>query len=71
MAGEPQLTQKEALYWLTPILLGNARSGLLGVVGTLLVNADTDEVLFERKEKEKVKLNARTLYQNTASSTTP
>ena len=71
MAGEPRLTQQDERYWLMPILLGNARSGLLGVVGTLRVDADTGKVLFEPKEKEKVKLNAKTLYRHTAPSTIP
>jgi len=72
MAGEPKLTQKSSPCWTMPILLGNARRGLLGEVGTLRVDANSGKVLFDPKEKEKVKSNAKTLFhRNTSSSTIP
>lgn len=67
MAGEPQLTQKERPYWMMPILLGNARSGLLGEVGKLFVDANDGKVLFDPKEKEKVKRNAKTRFHRDTS----
>ncbi|MBM3238113.1 hypothetical protein FJZ31_17620 [Candidatus Poribacteria bacterium] len=54
MTGEPKLTKKGNFYWTMPILLGNARSGLLGEVGILHVDANNGRVLFSLKEKEKV-----------------
>lgn len=71
MAGEPQLTQlaqKDKSYWIMPILLGNARSGLLGEVGTILVDANNGKVLFDPKAKKKVKRNAKALFHQAASS---
>jgi hypothetical protein len=57
MVGKPQLTQNCGDYWQMSILLGSARRGLLGEVGTLCVDANTGAVLFDPKEK--VKRNAK------------
>jgi len=70
MSGEPKLTKKGKLYWTMPILLGNARSGLLGEVGILRVDANNGRVLFSPKEKEKVKQNAKILFHRNTSSPT-
>ena len=70
MAGEPQLTQKRRSYWVMPVLLGNAPSGLLGEVGTLLVDANNGKVLFGSKAQEKVKRNAKTLFHQHSASPT-
>ena len=72
MVGEPRLAQKNSTYWMMPILLGNARSGLLGEVGILRIDANNGKVLFDLREKERVKLNAKTLlHRNISSSTIP
>lgn len=79
MAGEPKLTmslrakrsnQKGKPYWMMPILLGNARNGLLGEVGILRVDASNGRVLLSPKEKEKVKQNAKILFHRNTSSPT-
>jgi len=70
MTGHPQLVDKSGSYWVMPVLLGNARQGVLGKVGEVLVNSNSGEIILTPKDKEKIKKNAKKLsYRDTSSST--
>ncbi len=62
MPGSPRF---EAGRWTVPIILGNARRGELGQVGTIAVDAATGEILFSDDERAQVKTRARSLADNT------
>ena len=62
MVGEPSLLRGQRC-WKVPIFLGNIRSGLLGQVGKLLVDAETGEVLFTDEERTRIEAQANELYQ--------
>lgn len=47
--------------WVIPIELSTVRTGHLGRVGTIAVDAETGTVLFSATEREKVKARARSL----------
>lgn len=49
--------------WVFSVVLGNAVRGLLGRVGSIAVDADTGEVLFESGERERIEANAERLHR--------
>ena len=67
MAGEPSFLHGQRC-WKVPILLGNVRSGLLGQVGKLRVDAETGEVLFTDEERTRIEAQANELYQRSKAS---
>lgn len=47
--------------WIVPIELSTARTGRLGHVGTIVVDAESGAIVFSAEDREKVKARARSL----------
>ena len=64
--GEPELQINEELNWRVPIQFAPSRRGVLGVVGHLLINANTGEVILADKVTiEDLMQRAEALYERT------
>jgi hypothetical protein len=59
MAGTPSLSEDGC--WMMGIILGNARRGELGEVGTIRVDAQTGAILFTDDDCRRVKARAEAL----------
>ena len=67
-AGEPELTVGPVLGWRVPVQYAPSRQGPLGIVGHLLVDADTGEVtMADGQTPEDLMERAEALYARAAS----
>jgi len=64
MTGAPIYEEHDLPRWVMPIILANAVRGVLGVVGSIAVDATSGEVLLGAAERTKVKENARRLARH-------
>jgi len=63
-AGEPELVVGPTLCWRVPVGYTPSRSGFLGVVGHLLVNAETGEIaIADGQTPEDLLTRAEALYE--------
>ena len=66
-AGEPELVVGPAIHWRVPVRYAPSRRGYLGVVGHLLVNAETGEVtLADGQTPDDLLARAEVLYAHAA-----
>lgn len=64
--GEPELQINQELNWRVPIQFAPSRRGVLGIVGHMLINANTGEVILADKLTiEDLMQRAETLYERT------
>lgn len=68
-AGEPALVVDAAMYWRVPAQYAPSRLGVLGVLGHLLIDANTGEItLADDKSIEDLQQGAEALYERAALS---
>ncbi len=68
-AGEPTLRIDDRMTWEVPIVLSNARHGVLGEVGRLVVDAETGEIQFTEEQCREVRAHAEVLSRRAALPT--
>ncbi len=62
-AGQPELqVVGERIYWKVPVVLSLPKLGTLGIVGAVLVDARTGEILLTNDDQERIVNHARWLY---------
>lgn len=66
MVDEPSLLAEGRPRWLLDVILGNAIRGRLGQVGTIAVDAETGEVLFDDGDRARIQANAERLSRPAA-----
>jgi hypothetical protein len=63
-AGQPELVVGPALCWRVPVQYAPSRKGALGIVGHLLVDAETGEVtVADDQTSEELMVRAEALYE--------
>ncbi len=68
-AGEPELVIGDVFHWRVPVQYAPSRCGILGIVGHLLVNAETgDSMIADEHTAEDLIASAEALYERTTSS---
>lgn len=68
-AGEPELVVGATLGWRVPVQYAPSRWGVLGVVGHLMIDADTGEVtVADGRTTEDLMKGAEALYERAALS---
>jgi len=66
---EPELVVGAAIQWRVPVQFAPSRLGPLGIVGHLLVNAQTGEVsIADGRTREDLAANAESLYERATFS---
>ena len=69
-AGEPELVVGATLKWRAPIQYAPSRRGVLGIVGHLMIDADTGEVtIADGRKVEDLLQGAEALYERASLST--
>ena len=68
-AGEPELVIGPKVSWRVPAQYAPSRKGVLGIVGHLMIDADTGEVIIaDNRTAEDLLTGAEALYERASSS---
>jgi hypothetical protein len=67
----PDLTIGERVYWSVPVVFSLPRTGVLGRVGTLRIDAGTGELLTDPQTEQEIMRHAEQLAQRATLSAGP
>ena len=68
ISGKPQLVISKNATWRVPVLLTSSRSGILGQVGSIDIDAESGELLVSNELREQILKNVQNITSTTLST---